>query len=93
MSRVLQRQRSTTESIRAFLAKKGPAGATLREIYDAVHTDIGQQVRNSSIRAVLYKRLVTAETAYRPLFERAGRTRNSRYRLATGSSVRSGTAR
>ncbi len=78
---------SATQSIKAFLAKKGSTGATLREIYGAVRADLGERVLDSSIRSILYKRLVTAKTAYRPAFERLGAGSSVRYRTVSKSRI------
>lgn len=81
-------QPSVTESIKAFLRGRGAAGASLEEIYSAVRADLGKGVLDSSIRSILYKRLVTAHSAYLPAFERFRVKGKNRYRIISESRGR-----
>lgn len=71
---------SVTESIAAFLKVRGHTGATLSELYEIVRTSTGP-VADTSIRSVLYKRLIGAKSRYRPMFERFSMGEETRYRL------------
>jgi hypothetical protein len=62
--------RSMTDALRDFLATKDEQGATLAEIYAAVHADLGDNIIDTSIRSILYKRLAGAKGKYKPYFER-----------------------
>ena|SRR2546422_11630432 len=64
-------EKSLADAIIAFLATTGEAGATLPDIYAAVRADLGPQVRDTSIRSVLYMRLHGAKGKYKPRFARA----------------------
>jgi hypothetical protein len=67
--------------ITGFLRKKGTEGATLQEIYAAVKAELGESTLDSSIRSILYKRLVGADSKYVAAFERFVVGRETRYRL------------
>ncbi len=74
-------EKSLADAIIAFLATTGEAGATLPDIYAAVRADLGPQVRDTSIRSVLYMRLHGAKSKYKPRFERARVAGKYRYKL------------
>lgn len=76
-----KRRKSVAESITGLLSARGGTGATLGEIYAAVKAEIGQGTPDASIRSVVYKRLVTAKSLYRPRFERFVSGGETRYRL------------
>lgn len=71
---------SISQSIAACLKGTGTDGATLAEIYAAVHAAIGDY-KDTSVRSVLYKRLPGAKSNYRPMFERFSKNGETRYRL------------
>lgn len=75
--------RSITERITAILSEKGRTGATVQEIYAAIRADRCGPALDSSIRAILYKRLTTAKTPYRPMYERYMDGDSVRYRMAS----------
>ena len=79
--------KSLADAIIAFLATTGEQGATLPDMYAAVRADLGPQVRDTSIRSVLYMRLHGAKSKYKPRFERSrveGKYRYTLFRLPMG---------
>lgn len=78
------REGSITSLICYFLADAGNKGATIKEIYDAVHATHSKSPRDSSIRATLYRRLKNAKGNYFPLFDRVTTRGLHRYFLIKG---------
>lgn len=76
-----KRRASITEVLTAFLSTKGAAGASLAEIYAAVRRELGENVLDTSIRAILYKRLPGSKSAYKAAFNRVRDGGQTRYRL------------
>jgi hypothetical protein len=80
--------RSITQRLTAILSEKGRTGVTVQEIYAAFRADRYGPALESSIRAILYKRLITAKIPYRPMYERYMEGGSVRYRMASKASSR-----
>ena len=74
------RSPSITDVISQFLDQVGPEGATFTDIYAAVNRELRRDVRQPSVRSVVYKSLAGAKGQRKPRFERLGFGRSARYR-------------
>ena len=76
-----RRSVSVADCVRGFLEARGAKGATLAEIYQAVHQELGADIPTASIRAALYHRLPSDKSAYRKNFERFISHDQTKYRV------------
>jgi hypothetical protein len=77
--------KSVSTVITEFLRTKGTEGATLQEVYTAAQAELGEKTPHSSIRCMLYKRLIGTDSKYLSAFERFAVGSQTRYRLTSGS--------
>jgi hypothetical protein len=79
------RSKTITASMLGFIGSTGREGATLPGIYAAVHADLGEEIRNTSIRVIIYQKLFRIKRStrkrYKPSLERIVVHEESRYRL------------
>ena len=80
-----ERSQTITASVLGFIGSTGREGATLPDIYAAVHADLGEEIRHTSIRVIIYQKLFRTSkprsTRYKPRLERIVVDGESRYRL------------
>jgi len=76
-----KKRKSMSDIITDLLREKGREGAPLSEIYARVRAESRGRILDTSVRAILYKRLFGSDSGYTPRFDRIVKSGQVRYRL------------